>query len=159
MKYYSELTNKTYNTEDECLNAEASFKKEQKRIQDEIAKAVAEKKAKEEAIQANKKELAKSIEEATKEVEEATSIYNAAKEKAKGILNEANKKANAILEAASDKVKEAEHKRYEAISAFNKKFGPYTTTLTGTKAADEYNKTIKAMNESISNFWNKFWKF
>lgn len=159
MKYFSELTNKTYNTEDECLKAEHSYKKEQKRIQDEIEKAVAEKKAKDEAIQASKKELAKAIEEAKAEVDEATAVYDAAKEKAKEILNDANKKINSLLEAAKDKVKTAEQKKYEAIAAFNKKFGPYTTKLTGTEAANEYNKTIKIINDSIHDFWNRFWKF
>ena len=158
MKYFSELTNKQYNTPEECLEAEREYKKEQKRLSDEIARAVAEKKAKEEALQASKKELAKHIEEATKEVDEATAIYDAAKEKATSILNEANKKANDILSAASVKVKEAEQKRYEAIAAFNKKFGPYTTTLTGAQAANAYKKSLKSINETFANIWNNFWK-
>lgn len=159
MKFYSELTKKTYDTEKECLSAESDYKKEQERIQAEINKAVEERKAKEEALNASKKELAKAIEIATSEVEEANSVYEAAKEKATSILDEAKKKANDILDAAKVKVREAEQKKYEAVAAFNRKFGPYSVTLTGEKAANEYNKTLKRINDSISNFWNSFWKF
>ena len=110
-------------------------------------------------LNASKKELAKKIEAATAEVDEANEVYEAAKEKAKAILEEAKSKANEILSAAKKKVREAEQKRYEAVSAFNKKFGPYTTTLTGDKAANEYNRTLKRINDSILNFWDSFWKF
>lgn len=154
MKYFSEILNRPFNSEKECLEAEADYKKEQKRLQDEVNKAVAEKKAREEALNTTKKELAKAIESAQTEVDEANSIYEAAREKATSILNEAKSKANEILDAAKVKVREAEQKKYEAIAAFNRKFGPYTTSLTGDQAAKEYNKTL----QRISNFWTDFWK-
>lgn len=159
MKYYSELTNKTYSTPEECTAAEKAYKAEQKKISDELSAAIAEKKAKEEKLQASKKELARAIEDADKQVDEANAIYDAAKEKATNILNEANKKANEILAAASEKVKAAEQTRYDAISAFSKKFGPYTTTLTGEKAANAYRKSLKQINDTFNNFWKNFWNF
>ncbi|WP_300924651.1 hypothetical protein [uncultured Clostridium sp.] len=157
MRVYSDKLNKPFDTEEECIKAEKEYDKEQKRLQDEINKAVADKKAREEALNASKKELAKAIESAQAEVNEANNVYEAAKEKATSIINEAKKKAGEILSTAKVKVREAEQKKYEAISAFNRKFGPYTTTLTGTQAADEYNKTMKRIAENISNFWSDFW--
>lgn len=155
MRVYSDLLNKPFDTEEECIKAEKAFKAEQKRQQEEIDRIVAERKAKEEALNVSKKELSKAIEDATKKADEANSLYEAVKEKAQSILNEAKKQANDLLESARAKVREAEKEKYEAIAAFNKKFGTYTTTLTGEKAAKEYNNVVRR----FSDFWNSFWNF
>lgn len=152
MRIYSDLLGKPFDTEAECLKAEKEYKDKQRKIQDEINRAVAEKKAKEEAENVSKKEMAKSIETAQSKVDEANSLYEAAKTKAQSILDDAKKHAKEILDAAKLKVREAETAKYEAISAFNKKFGPYTTTLTGEKAANE----LKRAFDKISDFWS-FW--
>ena len=52
MKYYSEITNRTYNTEKECIEAEQA-----------IIKAREEKKAKEEKLSKERAERAKSVDE------------------------------------------------------------------------------------------------
>ena len=52
MKYYSEITNRTYNTEKECIEAEQS-----------IIKAREEKKAKEEKLSKERAERAKIVDE------------------------------------------------------------------------------------------------
>lgn len=158
MRVYSDILNKPFDSEEECLAAEAVYKKEQKKVQDEIKKAVEEKKAREEALNASKKELAKAIESAQKDVDEANNIYEAAKEKATDIINEASKKANELLDTAKSKVREAQQKKYEAVSAFNKKFGPYTVTLTGDQAAEEYSNALKSINNVWKEFFKDFWR-
>lgn len=155
MKYYSEITKKTYDTEDECQKEELKFKEEKDKVQKQLDKALKEREEKEKVKEASKKELAKKIEEAEQEVTEANNLYETAKEKAKAILDEAKAKANTILDTAKEKVKEAQEKKYNAVAEFNKQFGPYTTTLTSAQAAQVYNDTIRKIND----FWNSFWRF
>lgn len=157
MKYFSELLNKPFDTEADCIKAEKEYKEEQSKISKQLEAALAEKKAKEEAEQKSKKELSKVIEEATKEKAEAEKLYEVAQAKAQKIKEDAKIEANKILSAAADKVKEAEQKRVDAVVAYNKKFGAYTTVLTGEKAADEYNKTLQRLNGIIKDFWNTLW--
>lgn len=165
MKYYSEKLNKPFDTEEECIKAEKEFDKEQKRIQEELDKAIAAKKEEEEKYNASKKELAKTIEAIDKKIAEANSVREVARQKATEIINEAKQKANELLSAANTKVKEAQQEKYKAISAFNEKYGPYTISLTGDKAAEEYKKVIKEFsnnflefNNLIGNFWLDNWR-
>lgn len=75
MKYYSTVTNKFYDTENECCVAEA---KEQERLSREKAekeKALAEKKAKEEKVAAERKARAAEVEEARKAMTAAQRKY------------------------------------------------------------------------------------
>ena len=152
MKYYSEKLEKTFNSEKECLDAEAKYEREKRDRQIELDKAVAE-------SNKTKKELSRVIENAQAEVDEANSLYDVAKEKAQQILKEANIKASDILNAAKEKVKVAEEKKYKAVADFNKKFGPYSTTLTGDRAANEYKKILKGFDNVFSDLWSSFWRF
>lgn len=174
MKYYSEKLKKPFDTEEDCVKAEKEFDKEQKRIQEELDKAIAAKKAEDEKLNASKKELAKVIEAAQAELDEAKSIHEAAKQKADEIMAEAKQKAAEVINAASVKVREASQKKYEAVKAFTNKFGPYTISLTGDKAAKEFNEVIKGINDmfydalkgvlpgyygNYGNFWiDKGWR-
>ena len=159
MKYFSEELNKNFDTEEECIKAEKAYQLEQKKNEEKLQKALQEKKDRDNEIALSKKEMASKIEEATAKVDEANSIYEAAKEKATSILNKAKEEASNILEVAKNKVREAEKSRYEAVSAFNKKFGPYNVTLTGEKAANEYNKAVKRFNNIFSEFLSDFLRF
>ncbi len=155
MRYFSDLTKKYYDTEKDCIKAEEEYNKEQERVTNALKKATLEKEKKDKEIQLKKKELAKAIEDAEQEVTEANNVYDAAKEKAREIYAEAKKKADELLDVASAKVKDAEEKKYKAVAEFNRNFGPYTTTITGAKAAELYNNTIKSLN----NFWRNFYRF
>lgn len=159
MKYYSEILKKNFDSEEDCLKAERNYQSEQKKIEEKLQKALQEKKAKDEELALSKKELATKIEEASAKVEEANNVYDAAKEKATAILNKAKEEAAGILDVAKNKVREAEKARYEALSAFNKKFGPYTTTLTGEKAAKEYSKAVRRFNDVFSDFLADIFRF
>ena len=151
MKFYSEILNKNFDSAKECTEAEEKYNREKKEKQEALDKAVEE-------SNKTKKELSKVIESAETEVDEANSLYEVAKEKAQQIIKDANIKACDILNAAKEKVKEAEHKRYEAISNFNKKFGPYSTTLTGDKAANEYKKMLRGFDNIFTDLWSSFWR-
>ena len=159
MKYFSEKTRKTYDTPQACEKAEAEYDAEQKRIQDNLNKAMAEKKAADEQLAKSKKELSKAIETAESELSEANKLYEVAETKAADILSNARKEANQILDAARVKVKSAQQKKYDALMAFNKKFGTYTTTITGEKAIDMYNKAMKEINSNLLSVFDNFFRF
>ena len=129
MKYYSEKLNKTFDTEADCLAAE-------KKHEEELA---AKKKQEEQAL-ATKKELAKEIESAEEKVNLAYKDYDAAVEAVKKLREEFNKKAEEILNPAKEAISKAQEDRYKAIRAFNERYGVYTTTLSGDKAAKELDR-------------------
>jgi len=64
MKYFSEKTNKTYDTEEDCRFAEAEYDK-----------AIAEEKIKKERLSTERKARASEVEEAYKAVLEASKLY------------------------------------------------------------------------------------
>lgn len=143
MKYYSEILNKTFDTEKECFDAEKAFAKEQKINSDD----------KKTQNSKSKKELALAIQQAEKEIDEADKLYGIAQLKAAKILDESNRKAEEILEEAQKRVRDAEKRRLDAIQAFNMKFGAYTKTITGEKALDEFNKAIQRFHSVLDDFW------
>lgn len=157
MKYFSEKLNTTFDTPEACIKAEKQFEEDQIKIKEELEKAVKEKEKKEQELAKNKKEAAKAIEVATNKLDEANKLYEAAKEKAAIILDESNKEATKILDAAAVKVREAEEERLNAILAFNKKYGTYTTTLTGAQAAEAYKKSIRSLNDTVRSIFKNFW--
>ena len=58
-----------------------------------------------------------------------------------------NKQITEKLSPAKKLVKEAEKRKYDALVAFNNKYGVYTTTYTGKKAYDEFKRTCAWMDE------------
>ena len=142
MKYYSEKLKTTFNTEKECLNAEASFQ-----TKESIEKSL-------------KKQYSQRIENAETKLTNANHLYNVAKEKAKKILEDSNKQIEEILKAAQTEVEKASTEKLNAICEFNKKFGNYTTTLTGEKAAIEaenYLKDMRSMLYPFTEWFSKIW--
>lgn len=153
MKYYSDITEKVYNTEEELKAAEKEVldKKEQ---EEKNKKALAEKNT---AVSAKKKELSTEIRKQEDAINEAYKELEEARKKANEILAEARKRANAVVKTASDKLDEETQKRRDLITSWNKEFGPYTVTYTGERAEEEYRRTlhrIKSMFES-----NPFFSF
>ena len=143
MRYVSDKTGKTYNTLEEAVEAEKEFDKEQETKSKKLTET-----------SKRKKELSKAIEEANKKVAEANKAYDVAKEQAAQILEEAKLEIKETMEAAEKEVKEAQEDKFNAVRAFNKEFGTYTTTITGEQAAEEFEKAIKKFN---SMFHNMFW--
>ena len=149
MRIYSDKTNQFYETVKACEQAEAIY---DKKVADEKAKYEADKKALEEKVAAEKalvskrkKELSDAIELADEEYVAACKVYDVAKKQADDIMKEAREKANEILSVAAKDVEVASQKRLNAIAEFNKSFGVYRTTLTGARAADEFNRIFNAI--------------
>lgn len=84
MRYYSDITNKFYDKEEELNKAEETALSEKKKIS------------------SDKKILSKEIEEAEKALDVAYSNYENAKIEAQKILKEAEQKAKDILDIARD---------------------------------------------------------
>ena len=135
MKYYSEILNKTFNTDVECLEAEKAY-------EDAKAKAAEVKAASEAKASKRKKELANAVEKATEELETAELNLEAAKEQVKILLEESNKKMVDILNPAKEAVRKANQAKYVAISNFNKEFGAYTTTISNESLNKHYKNNL-----------------
>lgn len=146
MKYYSDILNKIFDSEAECLNAEKIYK-------DEQVKRDLEKREKASLISKEKKELADAIESAEAKVSKAYENYEIAKEKVKEILEKSNKEALSILNPAKQEIKDAQKERYTAISEFNKKFGTYTKQYTGTKAYEEFKRATSWIEDFLNNWF------
>lgn len=138
MKITSEITGKEYPTVEACLKAEKVFKAEEEKKLANTSK--------------RKKELASKVELADKQLSEANKLYEIAKTKATEILEKANKEVKEILTASKEQVKKAEEDKFNAVMEFNKEFGVYTTTVTGEKAAEELEKSLKRFDEIFSPF-------
>lgn len=150
MKYFSEITNKQYDTPEECVKAEKEFKAQEKKLEEETSKRNAE-------ISKDKKELAKAITDAETKLSEANKLYEVAQQKAADILEKSNKEVTDILETARTAVKKAEEEKLDAILNFNKKYGTYTTTYTGEKAVEEFNRSMSRFRRTVDSFLKNFW--
>lgn len=139
MRIYSDITKKFYDNVKACEEAESAFEKEK------------------ENTGKRKKELAKAIENADTKLTEANKLYEAAKLRAADILEKSNKEVKEILDTAENEVKTAEQEKLNAVMNFNKEFGTYTTTLTGEKAAEEYNKSLSRFDNIIDSIFKRFW--
>ena len=147
MKIYSEILNKMFDTEDECVKAEEEYQIEQERKE-------AEKKAAVQAVSKEKKELASAVELAEEALNKAYDEYEIAKEEARKIMEESNKQMLEILNPARDKIKQAQKEKYNAISNFNKKFGLYTAQYTGEKALKEFRRASSWLTDVFNQFFD-----
>lgn len=145
MKFYSDIVNKVFDSEEECLNAEKEFNEKKEA-------AEAERKAKAALVSKEKKELSDAVEAAESKLSKAYEEYDLAKEEVKKILEESNQKALEILNPAKEAIREAQRERYTAISEFNKKYGIYTAQYTGDRAFKEF----KRATSWIEDFFNRF---
>ena len=145
MKIYSELLNRLFDTAEECNEAEIQYQKEKEEEE-------ARKKETALNISKEKKELANAVELAESALTKAYDDYEIAKEEVRKILEESNQKALDILTPAKENIKKAQEERYKAISAFNNKFGIYTTTYSGDRAWKEFKRATSWINDIFNNF-------
>lgn len=153
MKYFSDITNKTYDSEKECLNAERDFLDKQK-AEEEAKKARASE------ISNQKREAAARIEVATGDLAKACEDYENAEKHVKEIFKKAYDEAKPILMDAKLAVRKAQENKFNAVKAFNDKFGPYKTVYTGEKASRFFDKfASKFFSQdypSIFDFFDRF---
>ena len=147
MRYYSDLTKKMYDTEKELCEAEDCYKNEQEKKLQESTK-----------VSNRKKELAKNVQDADDKVIAARNAYDIALQDIEKLSKEYTKKCDSIMDEAKKALNDAEREKYEAVLAFNKEFGPYTTTYTGEKASEQFNRISKQLERSCSKLFNDiFW--
>lgn len=155
MKFYSEKLDKLFDSQEELLAAESSVKTSKKR-----KSVVTDNTATTESVNQSptRKELAAEVESADEAVRIAYANYETAKNKVEELSKTYLNELNSILEPAEKAVKEAEHKRYEAIQRFNDSYGAYQVTYTGARAADEMMKAISRINSQANKlFRDMFW--
>ena len=144
MRVYSDLLKKPFDTEEEANEAEEAYKAEQ------------ELKAKEaEEKEVTKKAMAKEVENAEHELDAAYDEFEATKEKIRVMLEEQNKVMEDMLSEAREKVKKAERKKFEAIAAYNKKYGVYTVFYDSNKTSDAVKKRLAKLDQ----YWNDLFGF
>lgn len=148
MKYYSDLTKKIYDTEDELTDAEKTYEKEQEDKKQEALK-----------VSNRKKELSKKIQDADDKITSAHNMYDMALQDIKKLSEEYTKKCDEIISAAKKTLNDAEREKYEAVLEFNKEFGPYRTTYTGEKASEQFNRIQKQLERSCRNFFDNWFLF
>ena len=140
---------KQYNTVDECIKADEEFDKQQK--QKELIET-----EKKNALSKKKKEMADTIQKAEDKVSAALTAYDKAKEEASKLITEAKEKAKTILKEAEASYSSAVDERYDAIRKFNEEFGAYTTTYTGKRAQEEYDRAMRKVSRWFDNFFFPF---
>lgn len=149
MKYYSEVLDDKFDTEEELLKAEEEYKTLQQSKKEKADKERA-------LVSKEKKASADIIKKAEDEVSVAQEKFNAAKKEAQEILDEARKQAEDIIRSSSKELSVAQEKRYRALRDFNEKFGPYTVSYTGEKAYNEFKKAVDYFNDLFDWSWNNW---
>ena len=147
MKIYSEILNKLFDTEEECVAAEKEHTKKQEEVE-------LQKKESAKAISKEKKELSTAIEEAQQKLDEAYDQYELAKAKAKEMLETSNQQILNILNPAKDNIKKCQEDVWDAVANFNKKFGEYRVRYTNEKALNELKRSTAWINDIFGRF---FW--
>ena len=138
---------KVYETVEECMKADKAFDEAEAAKE----KALTEKKN---AVSLRKKEKATAIQKAEDALNLASTELDRTREDAKKLVEEAQEKARAMIKEASAKYRAASEERYKAISDFNKEFGTYTTTYTGQKALEEYNRAIRHFDDFFDSLFS-----
>jgi len=149
MKFYSELTKEIYDTEKQLQDAERKFVKETNK--NDIRMAKAEKDAPVNKVP-TKKQLAANVEKAEEAVNEAQANLRLANQKAQELSKKYLAEIDSIVEPAKKQLKDAQQARYDAIRKFNEAYGAYTTTYTGTRAADEFARAVADMQSFFPLF-------
>ena len=158
MKYYSELLDKYFDTENLCRNAEKDYEDAKKKEEANLISK--DKKILSEAIDAASTELDKAYEEYDAASDAACKIFEDSDEKIEAlknqiveIMNSTNKKVEDLMTTADNKVKAANKKKCDAITAFSDKYGTYSKTYTGEEAKKEFDRQNRMLNSLISDIF------
>lgn len=130
---YKELEGQTFNTVQECTDAEA-------KIEERRAEIASNEKL---SVTKRKKELAKAISNADAAVQKAYQDYETAKATVRKILEESNEQMMNIINPAKEAITNAEKLRMDAILAYTKEFGSYQSVYTGERAVEEFNRATR----------------
>lgn len=150
MKFYSEVTKELYDTPEQLAAAELKFNTQN------VAKRMVKSTKNEKTPEVpSKKQLATEVEIADQKVSEAKANMELARQKAQELSKKYLEEIDAILEPAKKELTNAQKARYDAIQRFNDAYGPYSTTYTGARAADEFARAVA----DISTFFPGLFRF
>lgn len=150
MKFYSEVTKELYDTPEQLAAAELKFNNQN------VAKRMVKPAKNEKNPEVpSKKQLATEVELADQKVSEAKANMELARQKAQELSKKYLEEIDAILEPAKKELTNAQKARYDAIQRFNDAYGPYSTTYTGARAADEFARAVA----DISTFFPGLFRF
>lgn len=153
-KFYSEMLDKYFDREEDCIKAETLEKERlEKENQPKIEISEFENTN---TVSKQKKELAKAVEDADVELSEAYTNLELAKKEASKMIAEARVKAKDIVSPAEQKLYDAYEKKYKAIAEFNDKFGTYSMIYTGNRAAQEFGRVKNELSNIYRDFFNFF---
>ena len=150
MKFYSEVTKELYDTPEQLAAAELKFN-----TQNVAKRMVKSAKNEKNPEVPSKKQLATEVELADQKVSEAKANMELARQKAQELSKKYLEEIDAILEPAKKELTNAQKARYDAIQRFNDAYGPYSTTYTGARAADEFARAVA----DISTFFPGLFRF
>lgn len=142
MKYYSELLDKLFDSDEALVKAENDFN-------DQLLKKEEDKKQ----ISKEKKELSQKIEEAEAALDAAYENYEKAKAKVVELKKETDQKCQDIIKEAKLQLKAAQDCKYARVQSFNEKYGPYSVSYTGDRALKEMNRHLSWFDDLINSFW------
>ena len=145
MKFYSEELEALYDSPEQLEAAEKAA----------AAKKAAEEARRKQQIENNvklKKELAGAIDAADETLNLAYKHLADTKAECKKLADETNAKIREMLNAARKSVTDAEKARVNAISEFNKKFGPFQKCYSGDKAKEELQRMNSIFDELFGMF-------
>lgn len=120
MKYYSEISKKLYESEEE-------LKKDESEIQERTT-----------VKETTKKELAKNIQKAEESYNLAVEHYNSALKEVQTLLKDTKEKVDEMLKEPLEEIKNTKADKFNALKDFNKQFGPYITTYTSENVDSDY---------------------
>lgn len=147
MKFYSEVTNQLYDTMEQLKEEESIF------LANDVAQPEPEQPAQQEPT---RKQLAAEVEAAENRVREAQANMEVAKQSAKELSQKYLQELDAIMNPAKEELKAAQEAHYTAVHKFNAAYGPYTTTYTGARAADEFARVLSSLSSLPGLFGFRF---
>lgn len=160
MKYYSDILCKVFDTEGALRDAEKSYENEQLKKKEEANLISKDKKILSDAIDKASIELDRAYEkydaacdEASKLFEDSDEKIQALKDQISDIINKTNNAVEELMTNADTDVKSANKKKYDAITAFNNKYGPYSKKYTGEEAKKEFDRQSRLFNSWISDWF------
>ena len=171
MRYYSDMLNEFYETEEQCKEAESDAIKNLEAPEESPCDDCTEGKCSEcnkietpEAEQQEKKDLTKKdladkVQRCEEKLKEAYELYSVAEQKASDLSKKYLKEIDEILSPAKKAVKDAEAAKYQAIKDFNDSYGVYRVSYTGARAAEELKRSLKQFEDTrkwVDSFFNWF---
>lgn len=159
MRYYSDILDEFFETEEQCKKAESECIEDMVPPEDE--ESLDECCVCEKSIPCNeckveekkettptKKDLADRVQECEEKVKEAYELYSVAEKKANELSKQYLEEVDKIMSPAKKAVKDAEAEKYKAIKDFNDAYGVYRVSYTGARAAEEFNRALRKFEDT-----------